>query len=93
MIGDREHRTLDDIDAIWLGHGVELAKRIQDFIHEIRGLDLTADQVADQLYELLTTDHEPLPEPLRPRPQVRNAIPQLTAAPPRDRRRPDPGAC
>jgi hypothetical protein len=79
MIGDRETPPTDDIGVLWWGSGVRLAQDVKQFIAEIRGTDLTADQVADQLLELLTNPKPRLPDlgdP--PAPLLRPAVPVLT---------------
>jgi len=67
----------DDIGVLWWGNGVELARRVEAFIFKIRGLDMTADQIADQLAELLAADYDPSPirPPLGNPPTLRPAAP------------------
>jgi hypothetical protein len=50
----REGPPADGIKVLWWANGVDLCERLQEFVAEIRGTTLTADQVADQLNELLT---------------------------------------
>lgn len=101
MRGDRETPPTDDIGVLWWGSGVRLAETVRDFAHEIRGTTLTADQVADQLMELLTEPKPLLPDlgdPPRIRPSTpRRPVRPVITLPPAIaeatiRRAPDPGA-
>lgn len=69
---------------IWSGRSaIGLARRVEAFITEIQGLDLTPDQIADQLAEVLTADHNPLDTRPRlgPPPTVRPATPPPRKSP------------
>lgn len=94
----REQLPTDDVGVLWWGNGVDLAQRVQAFAGEIRGTELTADEVADQLVELLTEPKPRLPE-LGDPPTLRRAAPprQVLSLPPPfaehvARRAQDPGA-
>lgn len=75
MIGDREHRTTD-LGALWFGHGVELAGRMNDLAawcaEEIPAP--FGDQIAERIREEL---HDPAPRTpqLGLPPTLRPAIP------------------
>lgn len=72
MIGDRERDTLNEIGAVWLGNGVELATRMTALADE---LDASGDVpgAGFHIREVLTCEYNPttgrrsaLPESLAP---------------------------
>lgn len=60
MIGDRERKTLDDLGAVWMGHGVELAARLNALAEELiaYGHPIAAGAIRD----VLTCEYNPLPD-------------------------------
>ena len=68
----RDKPPTDDIHVLWRANNSDLVDRLIEFIAEVRGTKLTADQVADQLHELLTN------------PGPRSHLVQLGDPPPRN---------
>jgi len=66
----RETPSTDDIEALWFGHGCELARQLAAFITRWRGAGPQVDQVLDELNEVLHADLNLL-----------DARPQLTLPP------------
>jgi hypothetical protein len=79
MIGDRDADRSTDVGAIWFGHGVDLAERVEAFIANWRDLPVV-DRVGllDDLEALLRADFDPRPG-RRPQlgdpPTLRAAVP------------------
>jgi hypothetical protein len=79
MIWDRDADRSTDVGAIWFGHGVDLAERLQAHIELWRGQQRAdPDTMLDDLEELLHAEHDPRPG-RRPQlgdpPTVRRAVP------------------
>lgn len=74
----RETPSTDDVEAIWFGHGCELARQIKAFIESWRGTTDT-DAVIDALQDVLYADVNLLPglPQLGDPPTLRPAIPPV----------------
>lgn len=84
MIGDRHADRSTDIGAIWFGHGIDLAERVQAFIADRRLSyedSCGAVLLLDDLESLLLAEYDPRP-PARPQlgdpPTLRPAVPPVS---------------
>ena len=72
MIVDRETNPIDDLGAVWMGHGVELAARVdalrQDYA--ARGGHAELRAVAEDLRDVLACEYNPLTRERHPLPDV-----------------------
>jgi hypothetical protein len=73
----RENPSADDVEAIWFGHGCELARQIKAFIASWYGTSADADAVVDALQDVLYADVSLLPglPQLGDPPTLRPAVP------------------